>query len=127
MTPRAGSRTTTLEVGFARARESVGRFNLGIFGPTGVGKSTLLNALFGDEVAATGVGHPVTQKSHLYVRADKLLGIFDTKGLELGSDMASILEAFVGFVDANRMGGLDDQIHVIWYCIRAGDRRIQPA
>lgn len=126
MTPRAGSRTTTLEVGFARARESVGRFNLGIFGPTGVGKSTLLNALFGDEVAATGVGHPVTQKSHLYVRADKLLGIFDTKGLEIGEEHSAVISELRRFVESNRLGDISDQLHIAWYCFRAGSRRIQP-
>lgn len=116
-----------IDAGYALAREDIGRFNLGLFGLTGVGKSTLLNAVFGADLAATGIGDPVTQDAKLYRYDTSNLGIFDTKGLELGSDMASILEAFVGFVDANRMGGLDDQIHVIWYCIRAGDRRIQPA
>ena len=32
---------------------AIGRFNLAIFGKTGVGKSTLVNAVFGEEVAAT--------------------------------------------------------------------------
>ena len=36
--------------------EKIGRFNLAIFGKTGVGKSTLINAIFGEEVAPTGVG-----------------------------------------------------------------------
>ena len=116
-----------IDTGYALAREDIGRFNLGLFGLTGVGKSTLLNAVFGAELAATGIGDPVTQDAKLYRYDTSNLGIFDTKGLELGSDMASILDAFVGFVDSNRMGRLDDQIHVIWYCIRAGDRRIQPA
>ena len=32
--------------------EEIGRFNLAIFGKTGVGKSTLVNAIFGTEIAA---------------------------------------------------------------------------
>ncbi|HYI52530.1 MAG TPA: GTPase, partial [Microlunatus sp.] len=36
---------------YDRQNESLGRFNLALFGKTGVGKSTLLNAIFGEEVA----------------------------------------------------------------------------
>ena len=41
---------------YDRQNESLGRFNLALFGKTGVGKSTLLNAIFGEEVARTGIG-----------------------------------------------------------------------
>ncbi len=116
-----------IDAGYLAARADIGRFNLGLFGITGVGKSTLLNAVFGAEVAQTGIGDPVTQHSTLYRSDIRSLGIFDTKGLELGSDMADILRDFLDFIDQNRLGTVDDQIHVIWYCIRAGDRRIQPA
>src|SRR4051812_33127463 len=40
------------------------RMNLLIVGKTGTGKSTLVNAVFGDEVASTGVGRPVTRDLH---------------------------------------------------------------
>ena len=116
-----------IDAGYLAARADIGRFNLGLFGITGVGKSTLLNAVFGANVARTGIGDPVTQESTLYRSDLGSLGIFDTKGLELGSDMADILRDFLDFIDQNRLGSIDDQIHVIWYCIRAGDRRIQPA
>ncbi len=116
-----------IDAGYLAARADIGRFNLGLFGITGVGKSTLLNAVFGANVARTGIGDPVTQESTLYRSDLGSLGIFDTKGLELGSDMADILRDFLNFIDQNRLGSIDDQIHVIWYCIRAGDRRIQPA
>jgi hypothetical protein len=41
--------------------------------------------------------------------------------------MADTLAELRRFVDTNRLGPESDQLHVIWYCIRAGDRRIQPA
>ena len=116
-----------LDAGYASARRELGRFNLGLFGMTGVGKSTLLNAVFGTELARTGIGAPVTQTAHLYRYEASTVGIFDTKGLELGSDLESMLDDLRGFVDRNRIGPVADQIHVIWYCIRAGDNRIQPA
>ena len=36
--------------------------NIMVVGGTGVGKSTLLNAIFGSELAATGKGKPVTKQ-----------------------------------------------------------------
>lgn len=116
-----------IEAGYDAARRDLGRFNLGLFGLTGAGKSTLLNAVFGVDLAPTGIGAPVTQSSHLYRYSTTSLGIFDTKGLELGSGMADILRELGDFVDANRLGPLSDQLHIIWYCVRSGDRRIQPA
>lgn len=116
-----------VDAGYGQARQTIGRFNLGLFGLTGVGKSTLLNAVFGAEIARTGIGDPVTQGSRLYRHDTSTLGIFDTKGLEIGDDSRRILGELRRFVDTNRLGHTADQIHVIWYCIRAGDRRIQPA
>ena len=64
---------------------ALGRFTLAIFGKTGVGKSTLINAIFGEEVARTGIGEPVTRGSHLYLDKIGHLGIVDTQGLEVGT------------------------------------------
>lgn len=116
-----------IDAGYRAAEREIGQFNLGLFGLTGAGKSTLLNAVFGVNLAATGIGAPVTQTSTLHRRTTNSLGIFDTKGLELGTRMDDTLAELRTFVDANRLGPESDQLHVIWYCIRAGDRRIQPA
>ena len=35
--------------------------NIVIIGKTGVGKSTLINTIFGQKLAETGIGKPVTQ------------------------------------------------------------------
>ena len=106
---------------------AIGRFNLAVLGATGAGKSTLINQVFGEELAATGIGAPVTQGSQLYRQRGRSLGIFDTKGLEVGQDNAEILAELRAFIDANRLGDLADQIHVVWYCTHAGGQRLQPA
>jgi uncharacterized protein (DUF697 family)/GTP-binding protein EngB required for normal cell division len=106
---------------------SLGRFNLAIFGKTGVGKSTLINAIFGEEVARTGIGEPVTRGSHLYLDKVGHLGIVDTQGLEVGKDSREILAELGKAMAVMRRLPLSEQIHVAWFCIRGMDRRFEEA
>jgi uncharacterized protein (DUF697 family)/GTP-binding protein EngB required for normal cell division len=106
---------------------AIGRFNLAIFGKTGVGKSTLINAVFGEDVAATGIGEPVTQGSHLYLDRIGHLGIVDTQGLEVGKDNKEILGELGKAMKEMRRRPLSEQIHVAWYCVRGMDRRFEEA
>ncbi len=112
---------------FDRQSAAIGRFNLAIFGKTGVGKSTLINAIFGEEVAKTGIGEPVTRGSHLYVDKIGHLGIVDTQGLEVGKDNKEILSELDKAMKDMRKQPLAEQIHVAWYCIRGMDRRFEEA
>src|SRR4051794_41385433 len=82
--------------------EKSGRFNLAIFGKTGVGKSTLINAIFGEEVARTGIGEPVTKGSHLYLDRVGRLGIIDTQGVEIGRDSKAILSDLNDVIKTSR-------------------------
>ncbi|UOS16444.1 50S ribosome-binding GTPase [Helicobacter pylori] len=56
--------------------------NILLMGATGMGKSSLINALFGQEVAKVGIGKPVTQHLEKYVDEEKGLILWDTKGIE---------------------------------------------
>jgi uncharacterized protein (DUF697 family) len=113
------------ESAFADAEVKIGRFNLAVFGKTGVGKSTLVNAIFGENVAATGIGRPVTLGSHLYVHRTGKLGIYDTQGLEVGRDTARIIDELKRFIDNSRVLPFAEQVHLAWYCVRATDRRFE--
>lgn len=113
------------ESAFADAEVKIGRFNLAVFGKTGVGKSTLVNAIFGESVAATGIGRPVTMGSHLYVHRTGKLGIYDTQGLEVGRDTARIIDELKRFIDTSRAMPFTEQVHLAWYCVRATDRRFE--
>ena len=106
--------------------EEIGRFNLAIFGKTGVGESTLVNAIFGEEIAATGIGEPVTRSEHLYLHRSGTLGVLDTRGLEVGRDNAKLINELNDYLHGMRRRPLAEQIHVAWYCVRSGDRRFEP-
>jgi len=112
---------------YDKQNAAIGRFNLAIFGKTGVGKSTLINAIFGEEVARTGIGEPVTRGSHLYVDKIGHLGIVDTQGLEVGKDDKEILSELNKAMSQMRKLPLSEQIHVAWFCVRGMDRRFEEA
>src|SRR5664279_3226129 len=70
----------------AKERGRIGRFNLAIVGGTGVGKSSLVNAIFDEPRAATGVGLPVTAGVSYYQSDSGSLGVWDFEGFEIGTD-----------------------------------------
>lgn len=105
--------------------DQIGRFNLAIFGKTGVGKSTLINAVFGEDVAPTGIGEPVTMDNHLYLHRAGFLGLLDTRGLEIGKDTDALIRELGDYVKSMRKQPLQDQVHAAWYCVRATDRRFE--
>ena len=49
----------------AKEKKDMKVFNVMLLGKTGVGKSTLINNLFSERIAQTGIGKPVTQDIRL--------------------------------------------------------------
>jgi predicted GTPase len=110
---------------FDRAVTELGRVNLILFGKTGVGKSTLINAVCRREFAATGIGKPVTDKVEYYEHPDGLLGLWDTVGFEQGDDGDQILADIRTIVAERQHLEVKDRLHAVWYCVRANDRRFE--
>ena len=75
-----------LDEAIGKAKEEIhdlSKVNIIIAGKSGVGKSTLINAAFGEELAETGIGVPVTNKISLIENKKFPIRIYDTVGFEL--------------------------------------------
>lgn len=110
----------------AEAFAALGTFNLAVFGKTGSGKSTLVNAVFGSDVAATGVGRPVTKGLVYYRLEDGFLGLYDSEGFETGTAGTTVLAGLERIVDEHRARPVNERIHASWYVVRWSDRRFEP-
>ncbi len=66
-----------------KATTERGNISILIAGRSGVGKSTLINAVFQQKMAETGQGKPVTQNTREITKEGVPLTIFDTRGLEM--------------------------------------------
>lgn len=103
--------------------------NIIIAGITGVGKSTLLNAIFGENVAATGIGKPQTSEAKNYQSDNVPIHIWDTVGFELSEDGKRTAETLnnIRKIISDKSGNKDafDRIHAIWYCVNAESKRLQ--
>ena len=111
----------------AEAFAALGTFNLAVFGKTGVGKSTLVNAIFGSEVARTGVGQPVTKGLVYYRIPDQFLGLYDSEGFETGTAGDVILTGLRDILSTQSSKPMHERIHAAWYLVRWSDRRFEQA
>lgn len=106
--------------------------NIIIAGITGAGKSTLINAVFGKDFAATGKGRPVTQEIREYRNDSVPVRIWDSIGFEIGNDNNGVSKTKASItkikktIEEQASKDQVDHIHAIWYCINQGGSRYQP-
>ena len=113
-----------------KARKKLTHLNVMVLGKTGVGKSTLINNMFREPLAETGVGKPVTDAIRKYEKEDFPLSIYDTPGLELGGENAlnKILSEVMQVIsDGVKSCDISKAIHCIWYCVSSTSHRFEQA
>jgi len=105
------------------------KLNIVLFGATGVGKSSLVNAVFGDDIVKAGAGEPVTQFIEKIEIPSKGLTLWDTKGIEAkdyeGTKDMLIKDITKGFKDAFDSKNDDEAPHVAWLCIKESSKRVE--
>ncbi len=108
---------------------SLTTLNVVVIGKTGVGKSTLINSVFGENVAEVGLGRPVTQSIRKLEKEGTPLAIYDTPGLELQGDHSAenLLEQVTNLINEGiQSEDVNQAIHCIWYCINTASSRVEP-
>ncbi|GAA9912726.1 hypothetical protein VN0816_09520 [Helicobacter pylori] len=92
---------------------------------TGVGKSSLINGLFGQEAAKAGIGKPVTEHLEKYVDEEKGLILWDTKGIE-AKDYQNTMESLKKEMeDSFKTQDEKEAIGVAYLCVKETSSRVE--
>lgn len=104
------------------------KLNIIVAGKTGVGKSTLINEVFREKLAETGMGKPVTAHMRKLTKKGVPLAIYDTRGFELGKEVqAEVKKEIIDTINAGlATKDINEAIHCIWYCINTASNRVEP-
>ena len=103
-------------------QKEINHFNLEIIGKTGVGKSTLINAIFKQQLAEERKGQPCTMETTCYTSNKyDFLRIYDTRGIEISKnfDIEKVFnETLKDIKEKCEKNEPDDLIHCLLYCFK---------
>ena len=100
--------------------------NIIVAGKTGSGKSTLINAIFREKIAQTGVGKPITQHIQEITKEGLPVVLYDTKGLELSQrNQKEVLTTLADLIKVQAQKGPKAAINLVYYCINNSMGRIE--
>lgn len=121
-----------LQKEFEDQKTAIKKPNLAIVGGTGVGKSSLINRVFGKNAAKVGVGVPVTKGMNRIEDPSQSVPIvfYDTEGYETTStneqNNTNFEQNIIPEFEKLQKKNLDEQIHIVWYCISIANHRVTP-
>lgn len=119
-----------------KENQQLEKVNFLVVGKSGVGKSTLINTVFGEKLAKTGVGKPITENIQRIEKEGFPVGIFDTVGFELKGTSFHAKDFFKNFKEnelkkfikqQQSKSASKDHIHLVWYLISGTSARIEDA
>ncbi len=105
------------------------RGNVLVIGNSGVGKSTLINAVLGEQKAQTGWGTKGTTEELEIYESDQIpFRIIDTVGFEPSflKEQKAINAVKKWSKDSTKDGNNDNQINVIWFCVEGTTSKLFP-
>lgn len=94
---------------FNEFQKNVKKPHVLIAGPTRVGKSSLINKIFGEEIAKAEISTPVTEEVKKYEKEKIGVILYDSPGCEIGN-----IERF-----EREVLNIKEPINIVWYCINA--------
>ena len=100
--------------------------NVVVVGNSGVGKSTLINALFQTYAAETGIGEATTREVRVYESDYLAFRLIDTIGFEPGkiNQSRAIMSLRKWSRDSIKNNDPTRQINMIWYCVDGTSRKM---
>ena len=105
------------------------RGNVLVIGNSGVGKSTLINSVLGDNCAVTGFGTSgTTSRLEIYESNEIPFRIIDTIGFEPSwiKEIKAIHAVRKWSKASSKIGQEDTQINVIWFCVDGTSKKLFP-
>lgn len=105
------------------------RGNVLVIGNSGVGKSTLINAVLGENCAVTGYGTAgITKRLSIYESQKIPFRIIDTVGFEpsLIKEFEAVNAVKRWSKNSAKEGKEDTQINVIWFCVEGTSSKLFP-
>lgn len=104
--------------------EKIEKVHILVVGKTGVGKSTLINNIFRERLAETGIGQPITKHLHRIEKEGVPMVLYDTRGLELDAETQIQVTSEIDQT-LDGMAKMQQYMHVAYYCINASSSRIE--